>query len=85
MAYPATMSTYPSLSQELWKQTPPAVRTYIEAVDARQVAIARGAVARRMRRAHAVSKACDRGSNAEATAAPRLGVPNYRVWRRPAM
>jgi transposase len=36
MAYPAAMSTHPLLSQELWERTPPEVRTYIEAVDARQ-------------------------------------------------
>jgi transposase len=36
MAYPAAMNTHPLLSQELWERTPPEVRTYIEAVDARQ-------------------------------------------------
>jgi transposase len=36
MAYPAAMSTHPSLSQELWERPPPAVRAYIEAVDACQ-------------------------------------------------
>src|SRR4029453_7595935 len=36
MAYPAAMSTHPSFSQELWDRTPPEVRAYIEAVDARQ-------------------------------------------------
>ena len=39
MAYPAVMSTYPSLSQELWERTPPEVRAYIKVLDARQASI----------------------------------------------
>ena len=39
MAYPAVMSTPPSLSQELWERTPPEVRAYIKVLDARQASI----------------------------------------------
>ena len=39
MAYPAVMSTHPSLSQELWERTPPEVRAYIKVLDARQASI----------------------------------------------
>src|SRR5499425_2367672 len=39
MAYPTAMDTHPSLPQDLWEQTPPEVRAYIVALEARVTAL----------------------------------------------
>src|SRR5499427_828143 len=39
MAYPTAMDTHPSLPQGLWEQTPPEVRAYIVALEARVTAL----------------------------------------------
>lgn len=39
MAYPTALDTHPSLPQGLWEQTPPEVRAYIVALEARVTAL----------------------------------------------
>src|SRR5215471_13276810 len=84
MAYPATMSTHPSLSQELWERTPPEVRAYIEALEARQASM--GALTARVATLEALVQALQDQLNQtsrNSSRPPSSDPPQYERPRRP--